>query len=67
MQKIERYQSGQMEQTVNLLAYAFAGSYPARPTMVNNHGQVQSPVIVCEVSEVATNINCMKYSRVLRI
>jgi hypothetical protein len=27
-----RYQSGQMGQTVNLLALAFAGSNPARPT-----------------------------------
>ncbi len=27
-----RYQSGQMEQTVNLLASAFVGSNPARPT-----------------------------------
>ena len=26
----------------------------------NIKGQVQSPVKVCEVSEVATNINCMK-------
>lgn len=27
-----RYQSGQLGQTVNLLAFAFAGSNPARPT-----------------------------------
>ena len=28
-----RYQSGQLGQTVNLLAYAFVGSNPALPTM----------------------------------
>jgi hypothetical protein len=27
-----KYQSGQLEQTVNLLAYAFVGSNPAFPT-----------------------------------
>ena len=29
-----RYQSGQMGQTVNLLAYAFGGSNPSLPTMM---------------------------------
>ena len=28
-----KYQSGQMGQTVNLLAYAFGGSNPSLPTM----------------------------------
>jgi hypothetical protein len=28
-----RYQSGQLGQTVNLLAYAFVGSNPALPTV----------------------------------
>ncbi len=28
-----RYQSGQLGQTVNLLAYAFVGSNPALPTI----------------------------------
>lgn len=28
------FQSGQMGQTVNLVAYAFAGSNPAAPTLV---------------------------------
>ncbi len=32
---VGRYRSGQTGQTVNLLAYAFAGSSPARPTMDN--------------------------------
>ena len=31
-QDLGRYRSGQPGQTVNLLAYAFAGSNPARPT-----------------------------------
>ena len=29
-----RYQSGQMGQTVNLLAYAFGGSNPSLPTNI---------------------------------
>ena len=29
------YQSGQMGQTVNLLAYAFGGSNPSPPTEIN--------------------------------
>ena len=29
------YQSGQMGQTVNLLAYAFGGSNPSLPTLYN--------------------------------
>ena len=37
-----RYQSGQLGQTVNLLAYAFVGSNPALPTMreTNHMGKV---------------------------
>ena len=31
-QELGRYQSGQLGQTVNLLAYAFVGSNPALPT-----------------------------------
>ena len=30
--KMGKYQSGQMGQTVNLLAYAFGGSNPSLPT-----------------------------------
>ena len=30
-----KYQSGQMGQTVNLLAYAFGGSNPSLPTLAN--------------------------------
>ena len=30
-----RYQSGQLGQTVNLLAYAFVGSNPALPTVIS--------------------------------
>ena len=29
-----KYQSGQMGQTVNLLAYAFGGSNPSLPTII---------------------------------
>ena len=29
-----KYQSGQMGQTVNLLAYAFGGSNPSLPTLL---------------------------------
>ena len=31
--QLGRYQSGQLGQTVNLLAYAFVGSNPALPTV----------------------------------
>ena len=31
-----RYQSGQLGQTVNLLAYAFVGSNPALPTIARD-------------------------------
>ena len=30
------YQSGQMGQTVNLLAYAFGGSNPSLPTLIES-------------------------------
>ena len=32
-----RYQSGQLGQTVNLLAYAFVGSNPALPTICEKY------------------------------
>ena len=32
-----KYQSGQMGQTVNLLAYAFGGSNPSLPTQKKVH------------------------------
>ena len=32
LKKLGKYQSGQMGQTVNLLAYAFGGSNPSLPT-----------------------------------
>lgn len=35
-----RYRSGQTGQTVNLLAHAFAGSNPARPTKKRSHNGV---------------------------
>ena len=31
-----KYQSGQMGQTVNLLAYAFGGSNPSLPTLIES-------------------------------
>ena len=37
-----RYQSGQLGQTVNLLAYAFVGSNPALPTK-NQISKIQNP------------------------
>ena len=37
-----KYQSGQMGQTVNLLAYAFGGSNPSLPT--KNIGALVQPV-----------------------
>ena len=38
--KTGKYQSGQMGQTVNLLAYAFGGSNPSLPTdKVKNFGE----------------------------
>ncbi len=33
LQGLGEYQSGQMGQTVNLLAYAFGGSNPSSPTL----------------------------------
>ena len=35
-----RYQSGQMGQTVNLLAYAFGGSNPSPPTLPRGSSSV---------------------------
>ena len=35
-QRMGRYPSGQRGQTVNLLAYAYAGSNPALPTTFND-------------------------------
>ena len=34
------YQSGQMGQTVNLLAYAFGGSNPSSPTIIAEVAQL---------------------------
>ena len=36
-----KYQSGQMGQTVNLLAYAFGGSNPSLPTVVEKENANQ--------------------------
>ena len=41
-----KYQSGQMGQTVNLLAYAFGGSNPSLP----------NPSLPTEIAEVAQSI-----------
>ena len=35
-----KYQSGQMGQTVNLLAYAFGGSNPSLPTFLKQFAEV---------------------------
>ena len=35
-----KYQSGQMGQTVNLLAYAFGGSNPSLPTEISEVAQL---------------------------
>ncbi len=35
-----KYQSGQMGQTVNLLAYAFGGSNPSLPTSLKANAEV---------------------------
>ena len=43
-----KYQSGQMGQTVNLLAYAFGGSNPSLPTKVK--------AFILNVAEVAQSI-----------
>lgn len=34
------YQSGQMGQTVNLLAYAYGGSNPSAPTILNREFRI---------------------------
>ena len=39
-----RYQSGQMGQTVNLLAYAFGGSNPSLPTHYITHAEIAQSV-----------------------
>ena len=38
--KLGKYQSGQMGQTVNLLAYAFGGSNPSLPTKIAEVAQL---------------------------
>ena len=40
-----KYQSGQMGQTVNLLAYAFGGSNPSLPT------EIAVPTEIAEVAQ----------------
>ena len=42
-QKLGSYQSGQMGQTVNLLAYAFGGSNPSLPTKRECRLELQDP------------------------
>ena len=37
-----KYQSGQMGQTVNLLAYAFGGSNPSLPTTSTPEGETRT-------------------------
>ena len=39
-EKTGEYQSGQMGQTVNLLAYAFGGSNPSSPTIIAEVAQL---------------------------
>ena len=40
LRNMGKYQSGQMGQTVNLLAYAFGGSNPSLPTTLNGYAEV---------------------------
>ncbi len=42
-----KYQSGQMGQTVNLLAYAFGGSNPSLPTLPTQRQLVVASVLFC--------------------
>ena len=42
-----KYQSGQMGQTVNLLAYAFGGSNPSLPTLPTQRQPVVASVLFC--------------------
>ena len=42
-----KYQSGQMGQTVNLLAYAFGGSNPSLPTIPTQRQPVVASVFLC--------------------
>ena len=39
-----KYQSGQMGQTVNLLAYAFGGSNPSPPTSFFKYAEVAQSI-----------------------
>ena len=39
-ERMGKYQSGQMGQTVNLLAYAFGGSNPSLPTKIAEVAQL---------------------------
>ena len=41
-----RFQSGQMGQTVNLLAFAFGGSIPPRPTILKRPGLMNGRVVL---------------------
>ena len=44
-----KYQSGQMGQTVNLLAYAFGGSNPSLPTLPTQRQPVVASVFLCMI------------------
>ena len=44
------YQSGQLGQTVNLLAYAFVGSNPAPPTVIQAQAGV-TQLVECQPSK----------------
>ena len=42
-----KYQSGQMGQTVNMLAYAFGGSNPSLPTIIQSVKRFRSFDALC--------------------
>ena len=60
-----KYQSGQMGQTVNLLAYAFGGSNPSLPTNVLKKGMQTSldGVHTFETVSVCLQILCVNVLR----
>ena len=49
-----KYQSGQMGQTVNLLAYAFGGSNPSLPTKTQVEIKIQLEFFVLYTSDLRT-------------
>ena len=58
-----KYQSGQMGQTVNLLAYAFGGSNPSLPTLPTQRQPVVASVLFLHMAGLFRAERCEQWPR----